>query len=56
MAQIISNISEISNSVPEENVKVLSFTEELLKIEKIKHNLSLLYFAGFAILLTTLFI
>ena len=56
MAQSILNISEISNPIPAQEIKVLTFTEELQKIEKIKHNFGLLYFTGFAVLLTTLFL
>ncbi|MCB0731125.1 MAG: hypothetical protein KDC88_08835 [Ignavibacteriae bacterium] len=56
MARTLVNISELSHSMPIEKVKVLSYTEELEKINKIKFNLSFLYFAGFAVGLTTLFL
>ena len=56
MANTISNISEISNSTTVENIKELSFTEELQKVNKIKYNLSLAYFAGLTVLMTTLFL
>ncbi len=56
MASTISNISEISNATTVQNIKVLSFTEELQKVNKIKYNLSLAYFAGLVVLMTTLFI
>ena len=56
MANTISNIAEISNSATLENIKVLSLTEELQKVKKIKYNLSLAYFAGLTVLMTTLFL
>ena len=56
MAQTVSNISELSTVTKVSNTKTLSFTEELQKINKIKYNLSLVYFAGVTILLTTLFL
>lgn len=56
MAQTISNISELSATTKVANTKTLSFTEELQKINKIKYNLSLVYFAGVTVLLTTLFL
>lgn len=56
MAQTILNISEISNTIPVERKEVVSYSENFRNIEKIKHNLGLLYFAGFAVLLTTLFL
>ena len=54
MANTITNIAELSNtaSVSQE----LSSTEELQRINKIKYNLSLVYFAGVVVLMTTLFI
>jgi len=56
MAGTITNILEITNVIPKKNVKSLSFTEELQKLNKVKYNLSLLYFAGLTILMTTLFL
>ena len=56
MARTISNISELTNINAQENIKTLSFTEELDKVNKIKYNLSLVYFAGLTVLMTTLFI
>jgi len=51
MAQSISNISELSNS----KVNVLSYSKEVEKIEKVKYNLSLVYFAALTVMLATLF-
>jgi hypothetical protein len=56
MARVLSNISEISHINSEQNTKILSFTEELQKVNKIKYNLSLAYFAGLVVLMTTLFL
>jgi len=56
MARTISNIIEWTNAISRENVKTLSYSEELEKINKIKYNLGLLYFAGLTILMTTLFL
>jgi hypothetical protein len=56
MARVISNISEISNINSIQNTKVLSFSEELQKLNKIKYNLSLAYFAGLVVIMTTLFL
>lgn len=56
MARAISNISEISNTQALDNVKIISFSEELQKVNKIKYNLGLLYFAGLTILMTSLFL
>jgi hypothetical protein len=53
MAQSISNIKELSNLSSE--VKVLNYTEELEKINKVKHSLGMLYFAVLTIMMTTLF-
>lgn len=52
MAQTISNISELSTS----NVNVLSYAKEVEKMNKVKYNLSLVYFAALTVLLATLFI
>ena len=52
MAQSISNISELSTS----NVKVLSYTKDLERINKVKYNLSVVYFAALTVMMTTLFI
>ena len=54
MANTITNIAEFSNTTT--TTKELSSTEELQKVNKIKYNLSLVYFAGLTILMTTLFI
>ncbi len=50
----ISNISELSESLSE--VKVLDYNEEAERINKIKYNLGLLYFAALSIMMTTLFL
>ena len=51
MAQSISNIKELSNVSSE--VKVLNYTEELEKVNKVKYNLSMLYFIALTIMTTT---
>jgi len=56
MVQTITNTSKLSNIVKAVSTRTLSYTEELQKINKIKYNLSLLYFAGVTILLTSLFL
>lgn len=53
MAQSISNIKELSNVSSE--VKVLNYTEELEKVNKVKYNLGMLYFVALTIMTTTLF-
>ena len=54
MARTLTNISELSNSFPVEQIKILSYSEEVEKINKIKYGLSLVYFIGFAIFTSTL--
>jgi len=56
MARAITSISEIMHTIPSAKIKVLSFTEEFQKINKVKYNLSLLYFAGLAVVMTSLFL
>lgn len=56
MARTLTNISELENSFPREKVKVLSFTEELKKIERIKFGLSFGYFLGLVIFTSTMFL
>ncbi len=53
MAKTISNISELNNTAAK--VKVLNYTEELEKVNKIKYSLSMLYFVALTIMTTTLF-
>lgn len=50
----ITNIADFSNTTT--TTEELSSTQEFQKINKIKYNLSLAYFAGLAVLMTTLFI
>jgi len=50
MTQSITNISELSN------VKVFSYSKELERINKIKYNLSVVYFAAVSVMMVTLFI
>lgn len=52
MAQTISNMSELSTS----NINVLSYAKEVEKMNKVKYNLSLVYFAALTVMLATLFI
>jgi hypothetical protein len=54
MPASITNINEINHIAEKEGTKVLSYSEELKKINKLKYNLSLVYFAGLAVLLSTL--
>lgn len=56
MARTLTNISEFKNSLPIEKVKVLSFTEELEKINKVKFGLSFGYFLGLVIFTSTMFL
>ena len=56
MARTLTNISEFDSVLPEEKVQVLSFSEELVKIEKIKFGLCFGYFVGLVILSSTLFL
>ena len=53
MAQSISNIKELSNVSSE--VKVLNYAEEVAKINKVKYNLSMLYFVALTAMTTALF-
>ena len=54
MASSITNVSDISHVTDVKQIKVLSYSEELSKVNKIKYNLSIAYFAGLVVLLTTL--
>lgn len=54
MARTLTNISELSDSFPVERIKILSFSEEVERINKIKYGLGLIYFIGFAIFTSTL--
>jgi hypothetical protein len=54
MATSISNISELANVTEKESVKTLSLTEELAKVNKVKYNLSIVYFSVLAVLFATL--
>ena len=56
MAETISNVKELTEALESSAVKTLSYTEELERINKIKVNLGILYFAALSILMTTLFI
>lgn len=56
MEHTLTNISELKNSLPIEKVQVLSFTEELEKINKIKFGLSFGYFVGLVIFTSLLFL
>lgn len=56
MARTLTNISELNSVLSKEEVQVLSFSEELVKIEKIKLGLSFSYFLGLVILTSTLFL
>lgn len=56
MARTISNISAFSNELHVENTKLVDLDYELSNVKKIKHNLSVLYFVGFAAALVGLFI
>lgn len=55
MARTLTNISELNNVLPKEKVQVLSFSEEVVKIEKIKFGLCIVYFLGLVIITSTLF-
>lgn len=54
MERTLTNIADFSNSVEIQETKVLSFSEEMGKIEKIKYRLSIVYFIGVIILTSTL--
>ena len=54
MANSITNISEITSVVELENERELTLTEKLQKMDRIKQNLGLLYFAALVVLLTSL--
>ena len=54
MASSFANVSDISHVTDVKQIKVLSYSEELSKVNKIKYNLSIAYFAGLVVLLTTL--
>ena len=54
MASSITNVSDINHVTDVKQIKVLSYSEELSKVNKIKYNLSIAYFAGLVVLLTTL--
>lgn len=56
MAQIISNITTYPQVVTINETKTVAYTEEIKMIQKIKHNLSIVYFAGVVVLMTTLFL
>ena len=50
----LTHTSELTTSVPK--FESLTVSEKLQKINKLKYNLGLLYFAGVTVLITTLFI
>ena len=52
MASSITNVSDINHVTDVKKIKVLSYSEELSKVNKIKYNLSIAYFAGLVVLLT----
>ena len=54
MATTLTHTSELTGSIPK--IESYTISEKLQRINKIKYNLGLLYFAGLTILLTTLFI
>ena len=54
MASSITNVSDINHVTDVKKTKVLSYSEELSKVNKIKYNLSIAYFAGLVVLFTTL--
>jgi hypothetical protein len=56
MAQIISNITAYPKVVTIDDSKSLSINEEIARINKVKYNLSVVYFLGVVTLLTTLFL
>lgn len=56
MANSVSNITEIVSSVELKEENVLTYSEKLQKIAKIKHNLGIFYFTLLVVLLSTLFI
>ena len=56
MTSTTIQISHLNHSHTLKEVKTLSFSEEIQKINKVKYNLGVLYFAGVVVLLTTLFI
>lgn len=56
MASSITNISDITSKVALEQANELTYTEELQKLNKIKYNLSVLYFAILVVLFGTLLI
>jgi hypothetical protein len=55
-ARAISNIYEFYNAVSVQEIKSQTFEEELLKINKIRYGLGVVYFLGVSFLLTTLFL
>lgn len=46
----------MTNSISTSNVKVLNYSEELKRMNKVKYNLSVVYFAAVTVMMTTLFI
>lgn len=56
MAQIISNITAYPKLITIDDSKSLSINDKIVRINKVKYNLSITYFAGVVVLLTTLFL
>lgn len=56
MAQVFSNITTYPKVVTIDDSKSLSINEEIARINKVKYNLSVVYFISVVTLLTTLFI
>ena len=54
MAHIISNITAYPKVVTIDDSKSISVNEEIARINKVRYNLSIAYFAGVVALLTTL--
>jgi hypothetical protein len=56
MASSITNISDATAYVENDSKKVISISDHIQRLNKIKYNLGLLYFIGLSVLLTTLLI
>ncbi len=56
VVEIKNGSNKMTNSISTSNVKVLNYSEELERMNKVKYNLSVVYFAAVTIMMTTLFI
>ncbi len=56
MVNTYSTTAEITQTYSKKEIKELTISEEILRINKVKYNLGVLYFVSLTVILTSLFI